>query len=227
MHPRTRVKRVQRHNGRFTVETAAGVIEAEKVLVATSGYTGASTPALRRRIIPIGSFIIATERLREDVIHALDPGNRMIFDSMHYLHYFRTWDQRLIFGGRAAFFPEGPSTVRRSAEILRRDMIKIFPRLAEARIEYVWGGTLDFAFDTMVHVGELDGVVYSLGYAGHGVALGTYLGKTVAEAMLDGSLHNHPFSVHPLPDAPLGLYNGWPWFLPFAGLWYRLRDLIE
>lgn len=227
MCPGTRVTRLERRAGGFRVETAAGRVDAQRVLVATAGYTGAFTPALRRKIIPIGSFIIATERLREDVIRALDPKTRMIFDSKHYLHYFRTWDQRLIFGGRAAFFPENSSTVRRSAEILRQDMVKIFPRLREARIEYAWGGTLDFAFDTMAHVGELDGLVYSLGYAGHGVALGTYLGKTAAAAMFDGTLKDHPFNARSFPGAPLGLYSGWPWFLPFAGLWYRILDVIE
>ncbi len=224
---RARVTHLARHGSSFVMDTARGRLEADRVFVATSGYTGAATPALRRKIIPIGSFIIATERLREDLVQALNPHSRMIFDSMHYLHYFRLWDSRLIFGGRAAFFPEDSSTVRRSAEILRRDMLSIFPQLQDAQIEYAWGGTLDFAFDTMAHVGEMDGVGYALGYAGHGVALGTYLGKTALEAMLDGTLKDHPFNAAAFPGAPLGLYAGQPWFLPFAGLWYRILDLVE
>jgi glycine/D-amino acid oxidase-like deaminating enzyme len=224
--PGTRVERITRQRPGFVLETTAGRIHAERVLVATSGYTGGFVPGLRRRIIPIGSFIIATERLREDVVQKLIPNRRMVFDSRHYLHYFRTWDQRIIFGGRAAFFPESSSTIRRSAEILRQDMVRIFPRLSETQVEFAWGGTLDFSFDTMAHVGEMDGAAYSLGYAGHGVALGTYLGKTAAEAMLDGNLQDHPFNAIPFPGAPLGLYNGWPWFLPLAGLWYRLLDLV-
>jgi glycine/D-amino acid oxidase-like deaminating enzyme len=221
------VTRLQRSNGGFGVHTGRGTLQAGRVFVATSGYTGRVTPALRRKIIPIGSFIIATEKLREDVVQALNPHNRMIFDSMHYLHYFRIWDQRLIFGGRAAFFPESGSTIRRSAEILRRDMLRIFPQLKGAQVEYAWGGTLDFAFDTMAHVGELDGIGYALGFAGHGVALGTYLGQTAAEAMIDGSLKDHPFNAAAFPSAPLGLYNGQPWFLPFAGAWYRILDMVE
>ena len=90
-----------------------------------------------------------------------------------------------------------------------------------------WGGTLDFTFDSMAHVGEIDGLVYALGYAGHGVALGTYLGQTAAEAMLDGNLKDHPFNATGFPGAPFGLYSGQPWFLPFAGLWYRILDVIE
>ena len=78
----------------------------------------------------------------------------MIFDYMHYLNYFRLWDNRLIFGGRAAFFPETSKTIQRSAEILRREMIQVYPQLKNVKIDYVWGGTLDFAFDMMTHVGR-------------------------------------------------------------------------
>ncbi len=151
----------------------------------------------------------------------------MIFDYKHYLNYFRLWDGRMIFGGRAAFFPENENTVRRSAEILRREMVTVYPQLKNVAVEYAWGGTLDFAFDMMTHVGEENGVFYSLGYAGHGVAMGTYLGKTVAEAMLKGNIREHPFAQIDFPSAPLGLYDGRPWFLPFAGMWHKILDWVE
>ena len=151
----------------------------------------------------------------------------MLFDSRHFLNYFRCWDDRLIFGGRAAFFPETSSTVRQSAEILRRKMTHVFPQLEQVAIEYAWGGTLDFSFDRMTHVGEDDGILYSLGYAGHGVAMATYLGKTLAEAVLAGTLQEHPFASVPLPRAPLGLYGGWPWFLPLVGAYFKVLDWIE
>jgi glycine/D-amino acid oxidase-like deaminating enzyme len=224
---RARVTRLERGTNGFVVETVRGRVAAKDVFVGTSGYTGAVTPKLQRRIIPIGSFIIATEKLPEDTAKELSPRNRMIFNYKHYLNYFRLWDDRLIFGGRAAFFPEDEATVRRSAEILRREMVQIYPQLRDVRVEYAWGGTLDFAFDMMTHVGESDGVYYSVGYAGHGVAMATYLGQTVAEAMLEGNIKEHPFAAFPFPAAPLGLYNGGPWFLPFAGLWYRILDLLE
>ena len=200
---------------------------AESVLVGTSGYTGNATKNLQKKIIPIGSFIIATERLPEKLAHELSPKNRMIFDSKHYLNYFRLWDNRMIFGGRAAFFPETANTIRRSAEILRREMVQVYPQLKDVNVEYVWGGTLDFAFDMMTHVGQQDGIYYSLGYAGHGVAMATYLGKTVAEAMLAGTIKEHPFASFNFPGAPLGLYNGFPWFLPFAGAWHKILDWVE
>jgi glycine/D-amino acid oxidase-like deaminating enzyme len=227
LHARARVHRLGRPEKRFVLETEKGTLSAESVLVATSGYTGNVTKNLQKKVIPIGSFVIATEKLSDELVKELIPRDRMIFDYKHYLNYFRLWDNRMIFGGRAAFFPETSNTIQRSAEILRREMIQVYPQLKDTKIEYVWGGTLDFAFDMMTHVGEVDGIYYSLGYAGHGVAMATYLGKTVAEAMLKGDIEQHPFASFSFPDAPLGLYNGFPWFLPFAGAWHKILDWIE
>ncbi len=239
LHTRARVTRLERpstsggalrsgsRGARFVVETERGKLEADSVFVATAGYTGSVTKSLQKKIIPIGSFIIATERLPDNLARELSPKNRMIFDYKHYLNYFRLWDNRMIFGGRAAFFPENENTIARSADILRREMATVYPQLRDAKIEYAWGGTLDFAFDMMTHVGEEDGVFYSLGYAGHGVAMGTYLGKTVAEAMLAGNIREHPFAQFDFPAAPLGLYDGRPWFLPFAGMWHKVLDWVE
>ena len=227
LHARARVTSLTRSGTRFVIQTERGQVAAEKVFVGTSGYTGSITKKLQRKIIPIGSFIIATERLPDELARELSPKNRMIFDSMHFLNYFRLWDNRMIFGGRAAFFPENKNTIARSGEILRREMIRVYPQLGDVKIEYVWGGTLDFAFDMMTHVGEVDGVYYSLGYAGHGVAMASHLGKTVAEAMLAENIKEHPFAQFDFPGAPLGLYNGFPWFLPFAGVWQKILDWIE
>jgi glycine/D-amino acid oxidase-like deaminating enzyme len=227
LHARARVTGLERTADRFIVKTERGSLSAGSVLVATSGYTGNVTKQLQRKIIPIGSFIIATEELSEQVLDELIPSGRMIFDYKHYLNYFRLWDGRMIFGGRAAFFPETSGTVQRSAEILRREMIQVYPQLKDIHVEYVWGGTLDFAFDMMPHVGKLDGIYYSLGYAGHGVAMATYLGKTVAEAMLQGNIEEHAFNLFPFPRAPFGMYNGFPWFLPLAGAWHKILDWVE
>ncbi len=224
---RARVTKIGRSQNRFLIQTERGMVEAESVLVATSGYTGSATKKLQKKIIPIGSFIIATERLSDKLAYELSPKNRMIFDYKHFLNYFRLWDNRMIFGGRAAFFPENENTIARSGEILRSEMIKVYPQLKDVKVEYVWGGTLDFAFDQMTHVGEEDGIYYSLGYAGHGVAMATYLGATVAEAMMKGNIKEHPFARFNFPSAPMGLYNGNPWFLPFAGMYYKILDWVE
>ncbi|HSK87295.1 MAG TPA: FAD-binding oxidoreductase, partial [Anaerolineales bacterium] len=125
LHARARATRLEREAKRFRVETERGSLRAESVFVATSGYTGNVTRKLQKKIIPIGSFIIATEKLSEELASELIPRDRMVFDYKHYLNYFRLWDQRMIFGGRAAFFPETSKTVQRSAEILRREMVRI------------------------------------------------------------------------------------------------------
>lgn len=228
---RTRLQNMQRESRDaapgFKLTTSRGSLWARNVLVGTSGYTGAATPALRKKIIPIGSFIITTEVLSEALARELSPRNRQIYDSKNYLYYYRlTPDNRMLFGGRAAFFPETDQTIRKSAEILRLGMIDVYPQLRDTKVEYVWGGTLDFCFDIMPHAGQIDGVYFALGYAGHGVAMATYQGKKMAEWIAEGKTDN-PFAEIPFPGAPLGLYNGKPWFLPFAGAYYKVLDWVS
>jgi glycine/D-amino acid oxidase-like deaminating enzyme len=227
----TRVQRVLRESRQgetgWKVTTSRGQLWAREVFVGTSGYTGKATLMLQKKIIPIGSFIIATETLPEKLAHELSPRNRMIYDSKNYLYYYRlTPDRRMLFGGRAAFFPENDQTIRQSAEILRRGMIQVYPQLCDAKVEYVWGGTLDFAFDIMPHAGQTDGMYYAVGYAGHGVAMATYQGQKMAE-LIAGDNPENPFIEISFPGAPLGLYNGTPWFLPFAGAWYKFLDWVS
>jgi len=227
----TRVENLQREANQgetgWKIATSRGSLWARKVFAATSGYTGRATPALQKKIVPIGSFIITTQPLSEALARELSPRNRMIYDSKNYLYYYRlTPDRRMLFGGRAAFFPETDRIIRRSAEILRSGMIEVYPQLRDAKIDYVWGGTLDFAFDIMPHAGQLDGIYYALGYAGHGVAMATYQGQKIAELM-SGDQPDNPFVGIPFPGAPLGLYNGKPWFLPFAGVWYKFLDWVS
>jgi glycine/D-amino acid oxidase-like deaminating enzyme len=222
------IKRESRNgDAGWQIATARGKLWAQEVFVGTSGYTGGATPGLRKKIIPIGSFIITTEVLPEALARELSPRNRMMYDSKNYLYYYRlTPDRRMLFGGRAAFFPEDEQTVRRSAEILRRGMVQVYPQLSDARVEHAWGGTLDFAFDIMPHAGQMDGMYYALGYAGHGVAMATYQGQKIAE-MMAGDKPENPFVGIPFPGAPFGLYNGKPWFLPFAGAWYKFLDWVS
>jgi glycine/D-amino acid oxidase-like deaminating enzyme len=226
--PETPVLQVTKDGAGYRVRASRGELAAGNVVIATSGYTGPATPRLRRRIVPIGSYIIATEVLPEDLARQVSPRNRMIFDSKNFLYYFRlTPDRRMLFGGRAGFFPETPHTIRESAAILRKAMLAVYPQLAGCRVEYAWGGTLDFAFDLMPHLGQMDGLWYALGYAGHGVAMATWMGSTMAQLLSDGAGADNPFEGLPFPRAPLGLYDGRPWFLPLAEVWYRLLDWIS
>jgi len=227
---KTRVTKIERQSRQgapgWKLTTSRGALWAKDVFVGTSGYTSAATPALQKRIIPIGSYIITTEVLADALAHELIPRNRMVYDSKNYIYYYRlTPDKRMLFGGRAAFFPESRDSIRKSAEMLRRGMIEVYPQLRDTKVEFVWGGTLDFAFDIMPHAGQMDGMYYAVGYAGHGVAMATYQGHLMAR-QIAGEQPDNPFDGIPFPGAPLGLYNGNPWFLPFAGAYYKVLDWV-
>jgi glycine/D-amino acid oxidase-like deaminating enzyme len=227
LYQHTPVEQITRAGADWQLTTPRGPLRAGAVLLASGGYSGPATPTLRRKIVPLGSYIIATEPLPEALAQELSPCNRMIFDSKRFLYYFRlTPDRRMLFGGRAGFFPETPATVRKSAAILRRGMLQVYPQLRDVRVEYAWGGTLDVTFDMMPHAGQLGGLHYALGYAGHGVAMATYLGGLIG-ACLAGEQVDNPFAELPFPGAPLGLYDGRPWFLPLMGAWYTFLDWVS
>ncbi|HYL87025.1 MAG TPA: FAD-binding oxidoreductase [Candidatus Angelobacter sp.] len=230
LHDHTRVEKVraESQNGarRFCLRTSKGTITAREVILASGAYTTEATPALRKKIIPIGSYIVATEILPEALARELSPRNRMIYDSKHFLYYYRlTPDNRMLFGGRAAFFPETESTVRQSAEILRQGMITVYPQLRDTKIAYVWGGTLDFTLDVMPHAGKIDDMYFAAGFAGHGVAAATWFGVKLA-GLICGEPNDLPFSAIKFPSAPIGLRSGNTWALPLAGVWYRILDLF-
>ena len=223
----TRVtSQASRTGGSFRVETTRGALTAKEVFLASGAYTTDATPALRKKVIPIGSYIIATEVLPDTLAAELSPRNRMIYDSKHFLYYYRlTPDNRMLFGGRAAFFPESESTVRESAELLRQGMVGVYPQLRDTKVEYVWGGTLDFAFDVMPHSGKIDGMHFALGFAGHGVAAATWMGAKMAGAIC-GDPDDSPFSHIAFPGAPIGLRSGHTWALPLAGAYYKVLDWL-
>jgi glycine/D-amino acid oxidase-like deaminating enzyme len=211
------VRRVARGRG-LTVETDRGTLVAGDVLVATNGYTGPAVPALQRRVVPVGSYIIATAPLGDAVAARLIPRRRVLSDTKHLLYYFRLSPEgRLVFGGRAAFTP---TPVSRSAAILRRGMLEVFPELAGVPVEFAWGGQVAFTLDQMPHAGVLGGIHYALGYGGHGVALATWLGARMGDALAGAG--TIPRLTGPFRAVPL--YGGTPWFLPFVGGYYRVRD---
>jgi len=230
LHDQARVEKVEALSSKgarkFRVQTSRGAITAGEVILASGAYTGEATPALRKKIIPIGSYIIATEVLPDYLARELSPRNRMIYDSKHFLYYYRlTPDNRMLFGGRAAFFPETENTVRQSAEILRRGMIGVYPQLRDIKVEFVWGGTLDFTLDVMPHAGKLDGMYFAAGFAGHGVAAATWFGAKLA-GQICGDPNDIPFDGIKFPAAPLGLRSGTTWALPLAGAWYKILDFF-
>jgi glycine/D-amino acid oxidase-like deaminating enzyme len=222
----TSVTRLRAGGGsRWRVTTTNGEIDARDVLIATNGYTNGACPTLRRRFIPIGSYIIATEPLLSEQADAILPHRRMAFDSKHFLYYFRvTADRRLLFGGRAEFGRPDPETTRRAAAILRDGMVAVFPELAGVRVDYAWGGNVAFTRDQMPRAGVLDGMYYAGGYCGHGVAMATHLGEQIARRMA-GEPIVHPFFDDRFP--PIPMYFGTPWFLPLVGAYYWVKDWLQ
>ena len=223
LHEDVRAQSIRRQaDGRFVVETSRGAILARDVFVATNGYTDGVVPSLRRRVIPIGSFIIASEPLTADLAHELSPKGRAFFDTKNFLYYWHvSADRRMVFGGRASFLP---TSIDKTASILHRGLLEVHPQLADYRIEYAWGGNVGFTFDRMPHVGRTrDGVRYAMGCCGTGVALMTNLGTRVGQWLAGGEAPALASLKFPLVPAP---YEGRPWFLPFAGEWFRLQDRL-
>jgi glycine/D-amino acid oxidase-like deaminating enzyme len=220
--PHTEARRLDRRTGHFGVETPRGTIRASQVLVATNGYSGPVHPGFRRRVVSVGSHIIATEPLGEELCQRLIPKNRVLNDSRNLLHYFRlSEDGRMVFGGRASFRPSRGETDPAAANVLQRDMAKVFPELGRTKIEYAWSGNVALTLDQMPHVAVLDGVMCAGGYCGHGVAMAIYIGDRIGHH-LAGRAELPLLAALDFPRIPL--YNGHPWFLPLVGSWYRLRD---
>ncbi len=222
LHDGVRAKSIKRQgDGRFAVETTRGTILARDVLIATNGYTGGVAPSLRRRIMAIGSYIIATEQLPEDLARELAPTGRAFFDTANFLSYWHvSADRRMVFGGRVSFMP---TTVDKTAVMLHERMLRVHPQLAGYRVEYSWGGKVALTMDRMPHIGRAGGVMYALGYTGTGVVMSHWLGMRAAQWMGGGeppALAKLRFPIVPAP------YEGKPWFLPFAGEVFRLRDRL-
>jgi glycine/D-amino acid oxidase-like deaminating enzyme len=222
LHEGTRAKTIRRQaDGRFVVETERGAILARDVLVATNGYTDGAAPALRRRIIPIGSYIIATEPLPEDLARELSPTGRAYFDTRNFLSYWHvSADRRLLFGGRVSFLP---TTVDRTARLLYKRMLHVHPQVAGYRIEYSWGGKIGMTFDRMPHIGRSGGVMYAMGCCGSGVVLLHWLGTRAGQWLGGGEAPALAQLRFPLVPAP---YEGRPWFLPLVGEFFRAQDRL-
>jgi len=225
-----RVGGVREEGSGFRLATDKGEMRADAVLVATNGYSrgpgGASAmPWLARRLIPVASYIIATEPLGERVIDRLFPGRRMVSDTKRVLNYFRPSPDgaRVLWGGRASF--RGWDATR-TAPALHAAMREVFPELKDAKVTHAWNGNVAFTFDYLPHIGAERGIHYAAGCQGSGVAMATWLGHRAALKIAGAA--NEPFALDGLPFPTRPLYNGDPsWFLPVVGGWYRLRDHID
>ncbi|TVQ34640.1 MAG: FAD-binding oxidoreductase [Geminicoccaceae bacterium] len=221
--PHCAVNAILREGMGFRLLHASGETTAQHVFVATNGYTGELSPWFRRRLIPLASYMIATEPLPADLIQRLSPEGRVFADTKRVLSYFRISPDgsRVLYGGRASFVDGGEVT---GAAKLYRFMTRVWPELDGVELTHAWKGNVAFTFDWVPHIARHDGVVYVGGCQGSGVAMATWLGHQAARSLL-GANQPSAFDRDIFPTAPL--YDGRPWFLPFVGTWYQLRDALD
>jgi glycine/D-amino acid oxidase-like deaminating enzyme len=226
VHENAAVTAQRREGKRYRLTTARGTVTADQVLLATGAYTTSNFGYFRRRIIAVGSFIIATRPLTADEAASIMPGNRTCVTSMNVGNYFRLApDNRLIFGGRARFAATSDQrSDAKSGAILKDNLARIFPQLSGVDIDYCWGGLVDMTRDRYPRAGYQDGVWYAMGYSGHGAQLSTHLGMIMADAML-GREDKNP--MRGLDWRAVPGHFGKPWFLPFVGMYYKALDHIR
>ncbi len=206
--------------------TPSGTITARKILLATGAYTTPNFHWFRRRIIPVGSFLVATRALTEEEVSETLPGDRTCVTSMNVGNYFRlSPDRRLIFGGRARFSARSDQrSDAKSGKVLRAAITNIFPHLAGIEIDYCWGGLVDMTKDRYPRAGQVDGIYYAMGYSGHGAQIATHLGEIMADQMT-GETRENPWTTLPWHAVPG--HFGKPWFLPLVGAYYNILDKLR
>lgn len=218
-----RVNNLERKPQGFEVSTDKGRIRAGKVIIATNGYTGPLTPWQQRRVIPIGSYVIATEEIPAETMDRLFPTNRVLSDTRKLVYYYRPSRdrKRILFGGRVSLQETDP---RKSGPKLLDELVRLFPELVHTRISHSWTGVVAFTFDTLMHCGEDNNLFYAMGYCGSGVGMAGYLGSKVGKAAAGVEKDLGAFSKIPFQTRPF--YTGKPWFLGASVAVYRLRDRL-
>lgn len=206
------------------VITAAGEVRCKFVVLAGNAYLGRLVPELDARIMPVGTYIVATEPLPPATAAALIPERAAVCDTNFVLDYFRlTPDHRLLFGGRVSYSKVTPSNL---AQSMKARMLDVFPQLSAAKIEHAWGGFVDITMNRAPDFGRIDPNIYYLqGFSGHGLALTGMAGRLAAEAIAGQAerfdvyarLKHRPFPGGRLLRTPA---------LVLGMAWYRLLDLL-
>jgi len=219
--PRCPVQEISRSGAQFLLRTPQGNVIARDVVIATNGYTGALTPWLRRRVIPIGSYMIATEPLPKQSMDRLFPSNRIVSDTRKVVYYYRCSPdrRRVLFGGRVSHKETDPKI---SGPKLHADLVRLFPELRDTRISHSWCGFVAYTFDELMHIGKHDGMHYAMGYCGAGVGTSSYFGMRLGQQVL--GLKEGRTALDGLAFQTRPLYSGNPWFLAPSVAYYRWRD---
>ena len=221
--PNCAVTGIEKQGALFRISTPRGSVVARDVVIATNGYTGGLTPWLQRRVIPIGSYMIATEPLPEGMMDSLIPNNRIVSDTRRVVYYYRASPdrRRILFGGRVSYHETDP---RVSGPKLHADMVQIFPQLRDTRVSHSWCGFVAYTFDELMHLGKRDGLHYAMGYCGAGVGTSSYFGMRLGQQVL--GLPEGRTALDGLPFATRPFYTGNPWFLAPSVAYYRWRDSL-
>ena len=220
----SRVTSIEEAGQGLVLRTSRGDVRARDVVIATNGYTSGLTPWLRRRVIPIGSYVIATEPIEQGLMDRLMPTNRIVSDSRKVVYYYRPSPdrRRIVFGGRVS---STETNTRKSAIRLKRDLDRLFPELRDTRISHSWMGYVAYTFDTLANAGKRNGIHYAMGYCGSGVSVASYLGMRVGQQVLGLKDGRTAFDGIPMTTRPL--YFGRPWFLPVSVAWFRFLDGLK
>lgn len=223
VHEQTPVTRIE-HGARPRVETPYGTVRAEKVVLAGNAYLGKSERKLYGTIIPAGSYIIATEPLSAAQATQLLPQDMAACDQRVGLDYFRlSADRRLLFGGLCNYSGRNPRDI---SAVLRPNMLKVFPQLADARIDYEWGGFIAISMNRIPQFGRIGGNTwYAQGYSGHGLAPSHMAGKVLAEAIGGDTERFDVFERVRHLRLPGGKWFANP-ALALGMLYYRLKEIL-
>ena len=208
------------------VHTAQGSVRAKSLVLGCNAYLKDLNPQLSGKVLPAGSYIIATEPLSEARAHALLPQNMAVCDQRVALDYYRlSADRRLLFGGACHYSGRDPQDI---AAYMRPKMLEVFPHLKDVKIDYQWGGMIGIGANRLPQIGRLQehpNVYYAQAYSGHGVNATHLAGKLLAEAI--SGQHSDGFDLFakvPHITFPGGKYLRSP-LLALGMLWHRLKEL--
>ena len=209
---------------RISVRTAQGRVSAEHLVLACNGYLEKLEPRLAGQIMPINNYMLATEPLSEELARQLIRDDCSMSDSRFVINYWKlSADNRLLFGGGESYTRRFPRDI---GNFVRPYMLRIYPELAETRIDYAWGGTLAITLNRMPAFGRLSPrILYAQGYSGHGVPIATLAGKLIGEAVAGTAERFDVMAEVPSPRFPGGTLLRWPGLV--AGmLFYAMRDRL-
>ncbi|MGZ4681824.1 MAG: NAD(P)/FAD-dependent oxidoreductase [Acidimicrobiales bacterium] len=226
VHDRTTAIALGRRSGGagFELTTNRGRISADHVIIATNAYADGLVPWLRRRVVPVGSYIIATEVLDPEVARSVSPRNRMLVDTKNFLCYWRlSPDGRMVFGGRRSL---APATIVEARDFLHSAMVRVHPQLRHTKLEFAWGGNVAVTLDRMPHFGQVPrgpavGAWFATGCNGSGVALNSWLGAQAAAVVAHGA-EPPAFAEIGFPAVPAHALRSA--YLPIVGQWFGYQD---